>query len=233
MVVTDGIWITIDDIRYTVVVVLVRRLRGWKARLRGLLLMRGEERKDLWEYALAKSLAPQELANIQGLTGDGGHGLTTLCREQRWVYQRCHVHLLRDLRHISGKRSAKTRDTRERALELVRCILNTPSERKAGKLAQQLRFLIAHPNCPKTVRSKVGGFVRHYQKYRVCYQYPELRLPRTTNSAECVSSRIQYHLNHMRGMRTERSLSYWLDIMRRLYPTVRCSSHHTNQINRT
>lgn len=210
--------------------VLVRRVTGWKARLRGLLLIRGDECKALWEQALASSLTPEESANVRGLVGDGGHGLTTLCRKRGWVYQRCHTHLLRDMHLISGKRSPRTRVIRENALERVRRILNTPSERKAGKLSEQLRLLIAHPDCPKTVRKKVGGFLRHYEKYRVCYRHPEFRLPRTTNSAECVSSRIQYHLNHMRGMKTEHSLTYWLDILQRLHPTVRCSSRRTNQI---
>lgn len=230
IVIIDGIWAIIDDVRYTIVMVLARRITGWKARLKGLVLIRGEECQALWEQALDSSLTAQELANVSGLVGDGGHGLTTLCREQGWVYQRCHTHLLRDLHLISGKRSPKTRAIRERALELVRGILNTPSERKAQTLAQWLQLLIARADCPKTVRNKVGGFLRHYAKYRACYQYPELRLPRTTNSAECVSSRIQYHINHMRGMKTERSLAYWLDILLRLYPTVRCSSRRTNQI---
>lgn len=214
--------------------VLARRVRGWKARLRGLVLIPGEECKELWEQALAQSLTAQELANVRGITGDGGHGLTTLCQERNWRYQRCHVHLLRDLYKVRGQRRTPTQWLRQRALKLVRETLNTPSEQKANRLIWQLRLLITHSECPKTVRSKVGGFVRHYWKYRVCYQYPDLRLPRTTNSVECISQLVQRYLNRMRGMRSAQSLRYWLNIVRRCHPTVRCSSRpRTNQIKRS
>lgn len=232
VLVIDGIWFELNEQRYTVVILLVRRVRGWKARLRGLMLMAGDEHKELWEQVLKQSLTTQELANVRGLTGDGGHGLTTLCRERNWPYQRCHVHLIRDLYKIRGQRRSPTQWLRQQTLWLVRTTLNTPSERKANRLILQLRLLIAHPECPKTVRSKVGGFVRHYQKYRVCYQYPDLRLPKTTNSAECVSQLVQRYLNRMRGMWSAQSLRYWLTTILRCHPTIRCSSRHcTNQIN--
>lgn len=234
MLVIDGIWFELNEQHYTVVMLLARRVRGWKARLRGLVLLTGEEHKELWEQALKQSLIIEELANVRGITGDGGHGLTTLCRERNWPYQRCHVHLLRDLYKIRGQRRSSTQWLRQQALRLARATLNTPSERKANRLIRQLRLLIARPECPKTVRSKIGGFVRHYRKYRTCYRHPDLRLPKTTNSAECISQLVQRYVNRMRGMRSAQSLRYWLTIILRCHPTVRCSSrHHTNQIKRS
>jgi hypothetical protein len=219
----DGIWFTIGGVRYTCLVILVRPIDRDIARVRGLYLVQGEESEDHWQETLEQTLKPKELANIRAIVADGAHGLVALSRAYGWKYQRCQFHLLKDLQLISGKRSGPTQALRQTALRVTREILDTPDERTAQRLKQQLIRLIARPDCPKTVRKKIGGFLKHFSKFRTCYHAPELRLPHTSNSAECIGRFVRERLGVMRGLRTVRSLEYWLDILKRERTSVRCT----------
>lgn len=217
----DGIWFTIDGVCYTCLVILVRPVRMDTARLRGLYLVQGNESEANWRRVLQETLTQKELARIRAIVADGSHGLVALSQTYGWKYQRCQFHLLKDLQLISGKRSGATQALRQTALRVTREILDTPDERKAKRLKQQLVRLIARPDCPKTVRKKVGGFLKHFSKFRTCYQYPALRLPHTSNSAECIGRFVRERLGIMRGLRTVRSLKFWIDILKRERPTIR------------
>lgn len=218
----DGLWFTIDGARYTCLIILLRPVTSSRARVRGLYLVEGNESEANWQSALQETLTHEELAHLRGIVADGSHGLVTLSRRYGWKYQRCHFHLLKDLQLIAGKRSGPTKHIRQRALTLVRRTLDTQDGRAARRLKQQLARLIARPGCPKTVRKKVGGFLKHFSRFRTCYLYPKLRLPHTSNSAECVGRFIRERLGVMRGLRTEKSLRYWIDILLRQRTSVQC-----------
>ena len=230
----DGVWFRFGKERYVCLVLLVRPVKSQIARLRGLLLIQGDESEEHWKRALHTCLTPQELTHIQAIVADGAHGLVSLCKEYGWKYQRCHFHILKDLQAISGKRSGPTQKIRKKALALVREILDTPSEQMIRPLKARLHRLVARSDCPKTVRKKVGGFLTHLDKFRTCYQYPALNLPHTSNTAECAGRIIRARLGIMRGLRTLSSLRYWLDIILRSHPDIRCEKKQfTNQIKRT
>lgn len=218
----DGVWFTIDGEKHTCLLILLRPITDNRARVRGLCLVKGDESEANWHTALHQALTLRELAQLRAIVADGSHGLVALSRRYGWKYQRCHFHLLKDLQLISGKRSGSTRHLRQRALVLVRRALDTPDEQMAKRLKRQLTHLIARPDCPKTVRKKVGGFLKHFSKFRTCYQHPALRLPHTSNSAECVGRFIRERLGVMRGLNTVQSLRYWLDILLRQRTTVQC-----------
>ncbi|MBI4739938.1 hypothetical protein HY772_10510 [Candidatus Woesearchaeota archaeon] len=219
----DGVWFAIKGERHICLIILLRPVTDNRARVRGLYLIKGDESEANWQSALRETLTPGELAQIRAIVADGSHGLVALSRQRGWEYQRCHFHLLKDLQLISGKRSGPTQHLRQGALELVKRVLDTPDERTTKRLKRQLAFLIARPDCPKTVRKKVGGFLKHFSKFRACYQHPALRLPHTSNSAECVGRFIRERLGVMRGLRTVHSLRYWLDILLQQRTTVQCA----------
>lgn len=227
----DGVWFRFNGERYVCLILLLRPIKSGIARLRGLVLLVGDESEENWKIALRRILTPKELAQIQAIVADGSHGLVSLCSEYGWKYQRCHFHILKDLQAVSGKRPGPTQTLRQKALALVREILDTPSEQAIRPCITRLRRLVAHSGCPKTVRKKVGGFLTHLEKFRTCYRYPELNLPHTSNSAECVGRMIRTRLGIMRGLSTVSSLRYWLDIILRSHPSIRCEKKKfTNQI---
>lgn len=218
----DGLWFTIDGERYTCLVILLRSMTNNHARVRGLCLVQGDESETNWQSALQETLTHEEWAQLRAIVADGSHGLVALSRHYGWRYQRCHFHLLKDLQLIAGKRLGPTQHLRQRALTLVRRALDTPDERTATRLKKQLARLIVRPDCPKTVRKKVGGFLKHFPRFRTCYRYPALHLPHTSNSAECIGRFIRERLGVMRGLRTVKSLRYWLDILLRQRTSVQC-----------
>ena len=218
----DGLWFTINGERYTCLIILLRPVTSNHARVRGLCLVQGDESEVNWQSALQETLTHEEWAHIRAIVADGSHGLVALSRHYGWRYQRCQFHLLKDLQLIAGKRSGPTQRLRQDALALVRRALDTPDERTATRLKKQLARLITHPDCPKTVRKKVGGFLKHFFRFRACYQYPTLRLPHTSNSTECIGRFIRERLGVMRGLRTVKSLRYWLDILLRQRTSVQC-----------
>ena len=218
----DGIWFTILGERYTCLVILLRSVHDTIARVRGLYLLKGDESQVNWQDALDTVLKPQEFANITAIVADGAHGLVAMSKQYHWKYQRCQFHILKDLKLICGKRSGPTQWLRQKALALVKEILDTPDERKARRLKTKLSRLITRPDCPKTVRKKVGGFIKHFGRFRTCYHYPKLRLPHTSNSAECIGRYVRERLGIMRGLNTITSLKYWLDIIFRQRTSVQC-----------
>jgi hypothetical protein len=230
ILVIDGIYFSFNDEEYVCLMILARPVHGARARLRGLVVIPGDESKEHWEEALEYALTPMEESLVKGIVADGSHGLVSLCKERGWVYQRCQFHLLGELKNFcSGHKNHQTRPLRRKIFDLVRQILNTPDEKETKRLVQKLSRLITHPDCPGTVRKKIRGFLKHISKYRTCYRYPDLNLPRTSNTAECTGHLIRTVLSRMRGVKTLKSLEYWLDIIMRVYPKIQCNGFKNTQ----
>lgn len=224
ILVADGIYFSFEGEEYVCLMILVRPIHETYARLRGLVILMGDESKEHWEEAFEKALTPIEEALVKGIVADGSHGLVSLCKERGWLYQRCQFHLLGELKNFcAGHKTHRTKELRKKIFNLVRQILDTPDEKETKRLVKRLQRLIAHPECPRTVRRKISGFVKHLAKYRTCYHYPDLNLPKTSNSAECVGRLIRGILSRMHGVRTLKSLEYWLDIIMRIYPEIQCN----------
>lgn len=209
---------------------LTRSVKGKTARLRGLVLLKGDESKANWKEAFKESLEEREMKQIKAIVADGSHGLTEISRKNDWKYQRCQFHLLKDLEHICGKRKGETQWIRQDVYKLVRANLDCPDEREANLLKRQLVQLIAHPDCPRTVRKKAGGFLRHYGKFRTCYHYPELNLPATSNSAEAAGRMVKDLWGRMRGARNSESLRCWLELLLRKNKFIKCEPKINNRI---
>jgi hypothetical protein len=161
ILILDGIWFRFNKERWVCYIVLTRTVKGKMARLRGLVLLKGDESEANWREALRQSLTNREMAQVKALIADGAHGLTAISRYYDWKYGRCHFHLIKDLQKIGGrKKRNKTSKLRQKALLLVHTILDTPNEQETKKLLLQLRRLIARSDCPKTVRTKVSGFFK-------------------------------------------------------------------------
>lgn len=223
ILIVDGIYFSLEGEDYVCQMILVRPVAGDVARLRGFVLAKGDESREHWEEAFAKVLTPMEEAQISAIVADGSHGLISLSTERGWMYQRCQFHLLKDLRNICGGHRGVARDRRLKIVEMVRAILDTPDERKTKQLVTCLKRLIAHPECPRTVRNKINGFLKHLSRFRMCYRFPELRLPKTSNTAECTGRLIRKRLGQMHGVNTVNALEYWLDVILREHPDIHCT----------
>ncbi|MBI2644624.1 transposase [Candidatus Uhrbacteria bacterium] len=222
ILILDDIYFSLEDEEYICQILLARPVSGEFARLRGLVLVKGDESHEHWEDAFEKILTPMEESQICAIVADGLHGLVSLSNERGWAYQRCHFHLLKDLKNICGGHRGASRKRRLKIVQYVRAILDTPDERVAKRLVQSLKRLIAHPDCPGSVRKKISGFLKHLSRFRTCYHYPELLLPKTSNAAECVGRLIRERLGQMHGVNSVKALVYWLDVILREHPKIHC-----------
>ncbi len=222
ILIIDGIFFSLNNEEYVCLMILVRPVNDENARLRGLIVMKGDESKEHWEEALEKSLTPMEESQVKGIVADGSHGLVSLCKERGWIYQRCHFHLLKELRNICRGLKGSSKELRKEIFDLMKVVLNTPDEMKRKSLIVKLSSLITHPDCPRSLRNKVNGFLMFQKRFFACYLYPELNLPKTSNSAECVGQLIRMVMTRIRGLRTLESLKYWLDIILRSHRMVQC-----------
>lgn len=230
IMVVDGIYFSFEDVEHVCLMILVRPVLQARARLRGLIIMKGDESKKHWEEAFERALTPMEESQVKGIVADGSHGLVSLCKEREWVYQRCQFHLLGELKNFcAGYKNHQTGTLRKKIFTLVCQILDTPDEKEMKYFVTKLSHLIAHPECPRTVKKKIRGFLKHLTKYRTCYRYPEMNLPKTSNTAECTGHLIRSVLSRMRGVKTLQSLEYWLDIIMRLHPEIQCNGFKNTQ----
>lgn len=223
ILILDGIYFALEEVEYVCQMILVRPVECDVARLRGLILAKGEESREHWEEAFEKVLTPLEEAQICAVVADGSAGLVSLSNERGWAYQRCHFHLLKDLKNICGGHRGASRERRRKIVDCVRAILDTPDENETKRLVKSLKCLIAHPECPETVRRKMSGFLKHLHRFRTCYLYPELRLPKTSNTAECAGRLIRERIGYMHGVHTVKALEYWLDVILREHPEISCT----------
>lgn len=230
ILIVDGVFFAINDVQYVCLIILLRQVHDSLARLRGLVLVQGNESIDHWEHAFKESLTASEMAHIRAIVADGAHGLATIARRRNWAYQRCHFHLIKDLKNICGQKRSQKDKVRQKIFRLTKVVLNTPDEQSMEILVTELRHEIAHSECPETVRKKIRGFLRCLKRFRICYSQPELMLPRTSNAAECVARLIRQQFSPMHGINSVASLLYWMEIIKRKNPAIKCTPF-INQIS--
>ena len=78
----------------------------------------------------------------------------------------------------------------------------------------------------RVLRSVLSGFLTHYRDYRTYLVYPELYLPRTSNTAESLIGMIRSLCYRARGFRTIHALRAWIEALIKHRRTVRCNGVH-------
>lgn len=217
---------------FVLYLILLRSVNSKKAIVMEPCLLPGYEKKSGWEYVLNQlSLSVQK--RIKAIVLDGITGVECLAQEWGWIVQRCHFHQLSTLQSLRGKRwsTVKHKELREEIYQNVVKILKTTSENKAKILVRQTRCLLQKPECPKWLKCRVGGFLRRVDFFRAYRRYPELNLPTTTNSAECVNQMITEIVRLTRGFRTPESFEKWMKVRIRTMKPIQCNGKTINRFS--
>jgi len=144
---------------------------------------------------------------IVALVSDGIRGIETISDDHGWIIQRCHFHLLSPLQKRRGKRaSTPGRLVRERIYCLVKQALRETSFSKLDNICEELALLAKHPGCPKSMSMIVRDFLRRLSEFRSFLEYPDLKLPTTTNVMESINSMV---VRTTRSVNTPRSWHKW------------------------
>lgn len=220
----DG-WVQyFDKKEYTLYLILLRSIHSTRAILTKPIVLAGHENINSWKQAFSL-LDPAILNRIRAVVSDGFSGYHVFAKERGWILQRCHVHLLRTLYPLLGKRCStpKHKGLRKKMYQLVLNILETSDHKRAEQLFSQLSEMAYYSYCPRWFGLRTRGFLKQYQNFRSYIEHPELHLPKTTNAAECVFRQLSDTLRQTRGFRNPQAMIKWIELQFKIIQSVQCN----------
>lgn len=225
IVIADAQAIRIKWSSWTVFYILVRSVQGTEAVILPPYVRAGTETTSGgWEAAFAQ--VPETVKNrIHALVCDGRRVFKSITQVHGWYIQRCHFHLLAA---IQGRRSKGGAGRHEREGKLLYALATTAlitcTEEElhcALKKLTQLQYITTS----NQLRLIIAGFIRHYGEYRTYLEYPELHLPRTSNTAECLIGLIRKMQRRAHGFGSIESLEKWIIAFCKDRKTIACKGH--------
>lgn len=219
IVIVDARWGGFGGSRWTLHFVAVRRVSSDEATVLDPVLLPGKECADGWRAVLA-SLPDVLRKRAVALVSDGLCGIGRVARENGWVLQRCHFHLVAKLeKRRSRRRATPGREVREEVCVTVRRALSSPVGEALDRDLGRLSELAAHASCPRAMRMAVREFLRRVPEYGTFLSRPELRLPNTTCTMESVNAFTE---SRGRTLRTPESWWRWAVAAVRSRPMFMC-----------
>jgi len=223
IVVADAMMIMIDKKLYTFYFILVRRILDNKATIAAPYVSEGAESCEGWWKAFA-CLPRATLASIYALVCDSHFGLQYVARRKSWIIQQCNFHLIA---RIQGRRSRWTKSRHQEQgkhlYQLVTEAITNPNEEAILDTVREL-WELSRTTSSKNLRTYLSGFTKKYWEYRSYLQYPELHLPRTTNSIESLIGSIRKLCGRAHGFRTIESLTVWVHALLKNKKVATCNS---------
>ncbi len=220
--IADATMKTIGGKIHVVYIILLRAVNGTEASPLPPLLEEGVESFAGWRRAL--ETIPEHLEKrITALVCDSHRGLVFNAKARGWKVQRCNFHLLKSL---SVRRSIKsTRGNKEigkRIGMLANIILTTNDNATMIQAMNELEEIgwISKRGSLGTI---ISGFLKYLDEYRTYITHPELKLPRTSNTAESFISGLEKLCTHARGFRTRASFEQWLEAYMKHRKSIACN----------
>jgi hypothetical protein len=206
----------------TIYFILVRSVSGTTAFVHKPHIEIGDESVAGWDRAF-DTLPESVSKRVLGLVCDGHLGLIYSARWRYWKIQRCHFHLLKSLvvrRSIKSTRGNAV--VGAKILLLVGTILTTKNNETLKRAINEIEA-IGWESKKGMLRAIIEGFLNHLDEYRTYLNYPELHLPKTSNSAEAYIGGLQKLLNQAHGFRTQKSLLKWLEAYIKWRKNISCN----------
>jgi len=203
--VADALWFRFNGERWTLYLRALKPVAHPTATFLAPVLLPGKENARDWQRVIAT--APASLRNrISAFVSDGFRGSKRIARQYRWIFQRCHFHLIAQLQVRRGRRKTTIsgRQIREEIYQTARKILVLKNRSRVKALKDHLRRLTRRRDCPRKLKSIVREFLRDVKYFRAYLNHPELNLPNTTNVIESMNSVIG---NKCGRLRTPTSLA--------------------------
>lgn len=228
--VADAMTTHADGEKYTIFLILLRAVDEKVATVMEPLVRRGHETTAGWREALGQ-LREEDRSRVKALVSDGFKGFKLIAREEGWLHQRCHFHLLKTLQSLRGNRwrNVKNKKMREEMYQLVLKILVERNEKKVRRLTEKLKDMASDEECPKWIGLRVRGFLKEVEEFRTYIHCPKLNLPTTTNSAETTVNLISEMIRSTRGFKTHKSLEKWVKIKVRNLKKIQCNGNKNVQ----
>lgn len=223
----DGLWVCFRGRPWVVYLMALKPCRENQAVFLDPMLYQGREHMRQWRE-LIDALPSDVKDRISGMVTDNLRGMKSLARHHGWVLQLCHFHLISQLHGRRGRHKTPLRDRplRERLYQLTRHALELPEGRALQQTLHELRHAVEQPLSARKLRMAVRQFLRDLEHYRAYQTYPQLGLPSTTNTVECMGRLIRDLLRRARYLRSPESLQAWVTGFIRKRSPLTCNGKH-------
>lgn len=221
ILVGDGLWYRFAKKDWVLYLMAIKPVQGNKAILLNPVLLSGKENYENWKQAI-RTIPPEIRKQIKAFVSDGFRGSKKLAKQNKWIHQRCHFHLIAQLQVRRGRKKSNLigRNIREAIYLGIRQSLETPDKQHLKFLKEHLKRLSIHSDCPRKMRMIAHEFLKEINSFRAYLLYPKLNLPTTTNTVEATGKVIR---GFSRNLNTPKSLQLWVTAFRRLRPIVTCN----------
>lgn len=224
ILVNDALWFKFLNRRWTLYLAVVKPVNKNKAVILDPMLFQGYESFTDWNHYLDS--IPQNIKKrIKAMVSDGFRGVDRIAKEHNWILQRCHFHLIAQLQINRGYHK-KFADAALRE-EIYQSIVKLLIIKKGKKLLEKhLLSLIKKSNCPKRLRTIASDFLQNLEKFRNYINYPNLKIPITTNSVESLNKIIRSRCKHLR---TPDSMFLRVKVLLRIKKIMACNPKNFQQ----
>jgi len=189
ILIADALWFNLDGKRWTLYIMAVRSITGGQAFFLDPILLQGRESGEGWRQALS-SIPPDIENRLLALVSDGFRGLCALAKENKWVNQRCHFHLILQFQiQLGDWKKLPDSPYRKEIFAMVCGLLKTRD--KEIECTEKLYELLSDQKCPRRYRMIGMEFLRRINDFRAYIKYTELHLPHTTNCIESFNKIIR------------------------------------------
>ncbi len=206
----------------TVYIILVRTVSSRTAFVHCPHIETGNETVAGWDRAF--DTLPASVKNrVLALVCDGHRGLVYSAKWRKWKIQRCNFHLLKSLTVRRSARSTRGHSmVGKKILSLAQIILATKNEKLLARSISEIEA-IGWEATSGSLRAIISGFLNHLDEYRAYLLFPELRLPRTSNSGESFISGLQKVFSQAHGFSTKKSFVLWTECYVKWRKKIACN----------
>ena len=226
----DGLWFQFKGQPWVLYLTALKPCQGDYAVFLDPVLLAGAERAARWDQALAH-IPRAANERIRAIVVDNLPGMRRLARQQGWVLQLCHFHLLLKLYGKRGSRPHALRGgpVREELHQCIRQALDLPDGTPLHTTLQRLQRLALTDCGTARIQMTVRALLRDLEFYRSYRQYPQLGLPQTTNTVESMGRLLREMFRRNRAGSNPDSTLRWATAFIRIRPTVACNSYPINR----
>lgn len=218
ILVIDALWFLFGGKRWTLYLMAARATHKDRAVVLEPILCPGRENYDDWASAIA-TVPPHARNRAVAMVSDGFRGTERLAKDNGWIIQRCHFHLLSQMQVNRGqwKQLPDSKRREQVYLAIRKALVARPS--KLNRCVEELTALLVKNNCPRRLGMIGREFLRRINEFRSYQRYPDLRLPHTTNAIESFNKIIRSRCRHLR---TPESLLLRTKVLIRMRKTITC-----------
>lgn len=225
IVIADAMVRYIQKEWHTFYFILIRKAEEEEAVITSPYIRKGTETCSGWQQALDRM--PNSIkVNIKAIVCDGHRGLVNYAKQKGWLIQRCQFHLIAraQSRRSKGRWSRHRREGQE-VYELIKQVLTSTDKKTTQECIRRIKE-IEWETKSLDLRKCLSGFVGCYQNFQTYLHYPELHLPKTSNSAESLIGCIQSLCHRARGFRTLASLEKWICAFIKNKKKIKCKGYY-------